>query len=90
MTSILALAKAFFMTKVTGIFLDFSEAKMSLQVTVAPKVGMGGWRPVKKERVTFSDRLSEKVHKQKEPYTEKVFSIFFVSSHSLSEKVDSN
>ncbi|XP_061373587.1 putative recombination initiation defects 3 [Gastrolobium bilobum] len=51
-------------------FLDFRETKMSAQTTVAPKVEMGGWKPVKKERVTFSDRKSE-VHKQKEPYTDK-------------------
>ncbi|KAJ1408632.1 protein PAIR1-like isoform X1 [Sesbania bispinosa] len=47
-----------------------NEAKISLHDTVAPKVELGGWKPVKKARVTFSD-ISEKVHKQKEPYTEK-------------------
>lgn len=56
-----------------GIFLDFSEAKVSIQATVAPEVEMGGWKPVKKERVTFSDRTSEKVQKKKEPHTQKVF-----------------
>ncbi|XP_061360035.1 putative recombination initiation defects 3 [Gastrolobium bilobum] len=63
----LSLVKALVMTKVTGIFLDFSEAK----ITVAPKVEMGGWKPVKNARVTFSDKLSEKVHKQTEPNTGK-------------------
>ncbi|KAK7292682.1 hypothetical protein RJT34_15533 [Clitoria ternatea] len=48
-----------------------SEAKMSKQATVAPKVEMGGWKAVKKERVTFSDRKSEKVQRQIEPHTEK-------------------
>ncbi|KOM27996.1 hypothetical protein LR48_Vigan477s002300 [Vigna angularis] len=32
---------------------------------------MGGWKSVKKERVTFSDKASEKVQKKKEPQTEK-------------------
>ncbi|KAG4400495.1 hypothetical protein AAZX31_07G067400 [Glycine max] len=54
-----------------GIFLDFSEAKVSIQATVAPEVESGGWKPVKKERVTFSDRTSEKVQKKKEPHTQK-------------------
>ncbi|CAL0318379.1 unnamed protein product [Lupinus luteus] len=54
-----------------SFFVDISEAKMNLQAKVVPKVEMGGWRPVKKERVTFSDRKSDKMHKEKEPYTEK-------------------
>ncbi|KAJ1429593.1 hypothetical protein SESBI_08378 [Sesbania bispinosa] len=48
-----------------------NEAKMSTH-TVAPKVETGGWIPVKKERTAFSDRISEKVQKQKEPLTDKV------------------
>lgn len=61
------------MNKVRGIFLDFSEVKMRTQAAAAPKVKMGGWMSVKKE-VTFSDRISEKVQKQKDPRTEKVLS----------------
>jgi len=57
-----------------GIFLDFSEAKTSIQAAVAPAAEMGGWKSVKKERVTFSNKASEKVQKKKEPETEKVFS----------------
>lgn len=57
-----------------GIFLDFSEAKVSIQATVAPEVEMGGWKPVKKERVPFSDRRKyDMVQKKKEPHIEKVF-----------------
>ncbi|KAG4400499.1 hypothetical protein AAZX31_07G067400 [Glycine max] len=48
-----------------------NEAKVSIQATVAPEVESGGWKPVKKERVTFSDRTSEKVQKKKEPHTQK-------------------
>ena len=62
------------MTKVTGIFLVFSEAKINVHGAVASKEEMGGWKPVKKVRVTFSDKLSEQ--KRKEPYTEKVLSNF--------------
>ncbi|XP_052724013.1 putative recombination initiation defects 3 [Vigna angularis] len=47
------------------------EANTSLQAAVAPEVEMGGWKSVKKERVTFSDKASEKVQKKKEPQTEK-------------------
>ncbi|OIW19919.1 hypothetical protein TanjilG_28898, partial [Lupinus angustifolius] len=50
---------------------EMQATKMNLQANVVPKVEMGGWRPVKKERVTFSDRKSGKMHKEKEPYTEK-------------------
>jgi len=59
-----------------GIFLDFrkSEAKTSIQAAVAPDVERSDWKPVKKERVTFSDKAFEKVQKKKEPETEKVFS----------------
>lgn len=70
---IYSLAKAFLWPRVTCIFLDFSEAKNSTLATVAPKVEKGGWVPVKRERVSFSDRISEKVQKQKGPLTEKVF-----------------
>ncbi|KAE9595513.1 putative protein PAIR1 [Lupinus albus] len=49
-----------------------NEKKMNLQATVTPKEEMGGWKPVKRERVTFSDKKSEKVHKENEPYIEKV------------------
>ncbi|CAL0315074.1 unnamed protein product [Lupinus luteus] len=49
-----------------------NEKKMNLRGTVVPKEEMGSWKPVKKERVTFSDRKPEKVHKENEPYTEKV------------------
>ncbi|QCE01995.1 hypothetical protein DEO72_LG8g6 [Vigna unguiculata] len=52
-------------------FFDFSEANTSLQAAVAPEVEMGGWKSVKKERVTFLDKASEKVQKKKEPETEK-------------------
>ena len=47
---------------------------MSIQATVAPEVEMGGWKPVKKERVPFSDRRKyDMVQKKKEPHIEKVF-----------------
>ncbi|XP_073227012.1 putative recombination initiation defects 3 isoform X2 [Cicer arietinum] len=49
-----------------------NEAKMNTQATVDSKVETGGWMPVKRERVTFSDRISEKVRKQKQPHVEKV------------------
>ncbi|XP_019435404.1 PREDICTED: protein PAIR1-like, partial [Lupinus angustifolius] len=52
-----------------------NEKKMNLQVTVVPKKELGGWKPVKKERVTFLDRKSEKVHKENEPYTEKYLQV---------------
>jgi len=61
-------------TKDRVFFFDFSEANTSLQAAVAPEVEMGGWKSVKKERVTFLDKASEKVQKKKEPETEKVFS----------------
>ncbi|WVZ17652.1 hypothetical protein V8G54_010634 [Vigna mungo] len=48
-----------------------NEANTSLRAAVAPEVEMGGWKSVKKERVTFSDKVSEKVQKKKEPETEK-------------------
>lgn len=50
---------------------------MNTQATVDSKVETGGWMPVKRERVTFSDRISEKVRKQKQPHVEKVFSKFW-------------
>ncbi|CAJ1950145.1 unnamed protein product [Sphenostylis stenocarpa] len=65
---------AFFVLKVTkdrGIFLDFSEAKTSVQAAVPPKVERGGCKPVKRERVTFLDRTSMKLPKKKEPETKK-------------------
>ncbi|KAL5062059.1 hypothetical protein RYX36_023796 [Vicia faba] len=49
-----------------------NEAKMYTPAIVASKVDTGGWLPVKRERVTFSDRVSEKVQKQTQPYTEKI------------------
>ncbi|XP_027337787.1 protein PAIR1 [Abrus precatorius] len=49
------------------------EAKSCIRATVAPMGETGGWKPVKKERVTFSDRISEKVQKQNEPHTKKYF-----------------
>ncbi|XP_027905967.1 protein PAIR1 [Vigna unguiculata] len=58
-------------TKDRVFFFDFSEANTSLQAAVAPEVEMGGWKSVKKERVTFLDKASEKVQKKKEPETEK-------------------
>ncbi|XP_022641935.1 uncharacterized protein LOC106773208 [Vigna radiata var. radiata] len=48
-----------------------NEANTSLRAAVAPEVEMGGWKSVKKERVTFSDKASEKVQKKKEPETGK-------------------
>ncbi|KHN42196.1 Protein PAIR1 [Glycine soja] len=49
-----------------------NEAKVSIQATVAPEVEMGGWKPVKKERVPFSDRRKyDMVQKKKEPHIEK-------------------
>ncbi|XP_057454635.1 putative recombination initiation defects 3 isoform X2 [Lotus japonicus] len=48
-----------------------SEVKMRTRAAAAPKVKMGGWMSVKKE-VTFSDRISEKVQKKKEPCSEKI------------------
>ncbi|ESW07068.1 hypothetical protein PHAVU_010G099300 [Phaseolus vulgaris] len=47
-----------------------SEAKTSIQAAVAPDVERSDWKPVKKERVTFSDKAF-KVQKKKEPETEK-------------------
>ncbi|KAL2335976.1 hypothetical protein Fmac_010422 [Flemingia macrophylla] len=48
-----------------------NEAKMNIQATVAPEIKMGVWNPVKRERVVFSDRTSEKVQKKREVHTEK-------------------
>lgn len=56
---------------------DSSEAKMNTPAIAASKVDTGGWMPVKRERVTFSDRITEKVQKQTQPHTEKVLSKFW-------------
>lgn len=58
-----------------GIFLDSSEVKI-IQATKTPKKETGGWKTVKK--VAFSDRFSNKEHKQKGLHTEKVL-LKFVS-----------
>ncbi|RHN39891.1 hypothetical protein MtrunA17_Chr8g0348851 [Medicago truncatula] len=47
------------------------EAKKNTPVIVASEADTGGWRPVKRERVTFSDRISEKVQKRIPPKVEK-------------------
>ncbi|MCH96201.1 protein PAIR1, partial [Trifolium medium] len=44
---------------------------MNTLAIVASKVDTGGWMPVKRERVAFSDRISEKVQKQNQPKVEK-------------------
>ncbi|XP_028770304.1 protein PAIR1-like [Neltuma alba] len=46
-----------------------SGVKINVQATRAPEVGNEGWKSVKK--VAFSDRLSDKEHKQKGPCLEK-------------------
>ncbi|KAK7389953.1 hypothetical protein VNO78_25250 [Psophocarpus tetragonolobus] len=48
-----------------------NEAKISIQTILAPEVERIGWKPVKKERVTFSNKTSEKHRKKKEPHNEK-------------------
>lgn len=47
------------------------EAKKNTPVIVASEADTRGWRPVKRERVTFSDRISEKVQKRIQPKVEK-------------------
>ncbi|XP_058743987.1 putative recombination initiation defects 3 isoform X2 [Vicia villosa] len=49
-----------------------NETKMNTPAIAASKVDTGGWMPVKRERVTFSDRITEKVQKQIQPHTEKI------------------
>jgi hypothetical protein len=63
-------------------FLEFSEAKMNTPAIVASKVDTGGWMPVKRERVMFTDRISEKVQKKNQPKAEKVFQDILVTFHS--------
>ncbi|KAJ7962400.1 Protein PAIR1-like protein [Quillaja saponaria] len=46
--------------------LSNAPEKVNAQATVAPKVEIGGWKSVKKEKATFTDRASSKEHKQKE------------------------
>ena len=69
---------SWFMTKGHMYFsLEFSEGKKNTPVIVASKEDTGGWRPVKRERVAFSDRISEKVQKRIQPKVEKVLSKFW-------------
>lgn len=73
----LPLQKYLLWPRVTDIFsFDSSETKMNTAIA-ASKVDTGGWMPVKRERVTFSDRITEKVQKQIQPHTEKVFSKYW-------------
>jgi hypothetical protein len=55
---------------------------MNAPAIVASKVDTGGWMPVKRERVMFTDRISEKVQKKNQPKAEKVFQDILVTFHS--------
>ncbi|KAI4355077.1 hypothetical protein L6164_003886 [Bauhinia variegata] len=47
------------------------EAKVDVLANVAPHIETGGWKSVKKDKVTLSNRVSDKEHKQKGSCSEK-------------------